>query len=370
MNMKPYSITKLRNILKRNQFLYFLKQELTDIDFKKYKKEMVGSSIKSKAKIQAEMALIKNYWKCKPLHYIRYQLYNKHLSDEELLDYIPPYFHYNFYNAQLFKNIDTAFYSDKYNLAKLFAERGIPAPATIAIIRNNHATNFHGAEINLEEIASNLKEGEKLFIKPTNGKGGTDIIVVKRINNKLLLNGEDLGVKKIINTCDKRHCYIVQYGIHQRADINTINPTSVNTLRAITQWRNNRPTMPVCVMRIGRNGKDVDNSHQGGLSIQVDTQTGKLAEFCTSEHGGGKYYTHPDSSVIFNDFYIKEWDMINNSILDFAKKIPEIPEIAWDIAITDNGAEAIELNIGYGITHLQCCCGGLRRILNIYPNNQ
>ena len=74
--------------------------------------------------------------------------------------------------------------------------------------------------------------------------------------------------------------------------------------------------------------------------------------------------------MCFNDFYIKEWDMINNSILDFAKKIPEIPEIAWDIAITDNGAEAIELNIGYGITHLQCCCGGLRHILNIYPNNQ
>ena len=36
---------------------------------------------------------------------------------------------------------------------------------------------------------------------------------------------------------------------------------------------------------------------------------------------------------------------------------------------TPNKIEMIELNLGYGIAHLQCTCGGMRRILDIYPKN-
>ena len=123
-------------------------------------------------------------------------------------------------------------------------------------------------------------------------------------------------------------------------------------------------------MRIGRDGKDVDNSHQGGISVQIDVNTGEMNQYAHEEHGYDKIYeSHPDSGFIFKGFKIKEWDSIKKNILDYAAKLAEVKEIAWDIAIVDKGIVVIEINIGYGLDHLQCCCGGLRRILNIYPKN-
>lgn len=40
-----------------------------------------------------------------------------------------------------------------------------------------------------------------------------------------------------------------------------------------------------------------------------------------------------------------------------------------NIFVTQNGIQAIEMNFRYGIDHLQCTYGGMRRVLNVYPNN-
>lgn len=361
-------IKLIRKKLKHNQFIYFSNLRLTNKDYNKYRKDMANSNIKSKKQIKREMDLIQDYWKCKPLHYIRYQLYNKQLSEEELLDYIPPFYHYNFYNEQLYQHTNRSFYSNKINLYNIFSERDIPTPKILAIIHNHKIYDLKKNILNINDILSKINDGEKIFFKPVNERGGIGIFTIKKLDNRLILNGQEINMSEIVKLCGNKHIYIIQKGIIQRSDLSKINPTSVNTLRAITQWKNGEIILPVCVLRIGRNGRDIDNSHQGGISIQVNVKNGELAEYCTSEHGGEIFYKHPDTGIVFKKFKIEKWDEIKTSIINFAKKIPELPEIAWDIAITDDGAEAIELNLGYGITHLQCCCGGLRQILNIYPD--
>lgn len=359
--------TSIYKTLKRSQWVYFMKIRLFDQDYRRAKREMRGA-LKSTEQIKREMKLVKAYWHCEPLHYIRYELFNKKLSDEELLDYIPPYYHYNFYTSNFYKNIDKQLYNNKLELFKLFRERMIPTPEVLACYQGGRLLDLQNHEISLDKLLVGFADNDKLFFKPANGQGGIGIVVSHVQNNRLYYQQQPFTMESIRKMLKDRQ-YILQKGLVQRSDISSINSSSVNTLRVITQWRNGKPFMGVAVMRIGRNGKEVDNSHQGGISVRVNIDNGQLYRAATAEHGGGIYLCHPDSGVVFENFKIEGWSDIKNTILSYVEKFPELEEIAWDVAITDNGVEIIELNLGYGLSHLQCCCGGMRRILNIYPQD-
>lgn len=359
--------TKIYKYLKRNQFIYFTIYKLFNKEYKQYKK-LLKYSKKTKEQIEYEMKLVADYWKCRPLHYIRYELFNKDLTNEELLDYIPPYYQYNFYNDKLYGHLNRNQYNNKLNLYKLLKARNVETPEVIAIYEYGTLKHLLGTAINIEEVLSLLSVGDKLFMKPVYGKGGNGIVVVKKKDNGYYIKDSKVTSGDICDSLAKNDVYVFQKGIIQRSDISNISPDSVNTLRVITQWRNGSPHLSVCVMRIGRNGNDVDNSAQGGVSVRVDENTGELYEFAFAEHGGGCFKRHPDTGFVFKGFKLENWDFIKQSILEYALKFPELVEIAWDIAVVDGKPLAIELNMGYGIDHLQCTCGGMRRVLKVYPN--
>ena len=187
----------------------------------------------------------------------------------------------------------------------------------------------------------------------------------------VLLNKKPVySTRDIVRVLDRQSIYVVQQGLVQRDDMNAINASSVNTLRVITQVRDGKNVMPVCVMRMGRNNSYVDNSAQGGLSVEIDTATGAFAQSAYAEHGtpvGKKYDSHPDSGVVFAGKSIEGWGDIKEQILSAAGKLPGLSDIAWDIAITGGGISVVEINSGYGIDHLQCVCGGMRKRLGVFP---
>ena len=80
--------------------------------------------------------------------------------------------------------------------------------------------------------------------------------------------------------------YIVEENIIQSDQFMSINSSSVNTIRTIVQQERKKMVIKTCILRMGRNGKEVDNSAQGGISINIDVNTGALAERATAEHGG------------------------------------------------------------------------------------
>ena len=64
-----------------------------------------------------------------------------------------------------------------------------------------------------------------------------------------------------------------------------------------------------CILRMGRNGKEVDNSAQGGISINIDVNTGAFAERATAEHGGENITLHPDSGFKFLGTKADNWGL-------------------------------------------------------------
>lgn len=370
MNFREF---KLYHWLRKNQFLFFLKRRLLNGPYKRALKRMNTSPLtKSKKQIKQEMQLVADYWHCKPYHYVRYGLFDREISIEDLLDYIPPYYIYNFHNKPLSQEVKLKLgdIDSKLDLYRLFNSRGIQTSKVKAVLSNrklydpddvNHA-------LRLEDLFMDLDWGRKLFFKPVKGEGGDGIVMIEKISDtQVKCNDKLIDIFNVFEVLNNQEEYVVQEGIIQRSDIAKINPSSVNTLRVITQWRDGSVVIAVCVLRMGRGGKFVDNSHQGGLSVLVDKESGVLAGLASMEVSEDKLDRHPDSGVLFHGYKIEDWTSTKSQILAMASKIPEVQELAWDIAIEDSGALAIEINYGYGIDHLQCCAGGMRRVLNIYP---
>lgn len=88
--------------------------------------------------------MVADYWKCDPAHYVRYGLFNKLLSQEELLDYIPAYYYYNFYLSPQLKEVNRKIYDDKLQLYYLFQRHHIATPEVLAVVHHGRLCEPEG----------------------------------------------------------------------------------------------------------------------------------------------------------------------------------------------------------------------------------
>jgi hypothetical protein len=362
-------MSNIKRLLKKNRFLFFIYKKMTDSDYRSnYRDYLAGQRSKPKEKVQKEMQQIKEFWKCDPMHYFRYRLYEKELTYDELIDYVPAYYFYNYHMDSLYGDSDLSITESKILMREYFITKGIRTPESIALIRKGVIYGNNNERLSFSHFAGLILTStvNTFFVKPDKGRGGHGIFTIRKLNGKLY-DGNSLIEEKyfLSRTGDKD--FLVQEGIIQRDDLSAMNASSVNTLRVVTQCLNNACRISVVVIRIGRNNSFVDNSSQGGLSVNVDIETGALSKYAYTEHNMERFERHPDTNFVFEGFKLRDWEKIRQSILEFAHKTPEFPEIAWDIVVHKDGISAIEINVNYGIDHLQCCTGGMRRKLNINP---
>lgn len=362
-------LSEIRKKVKKNRFIFFTYKKMTDHDYRESLKEYSSGCHKSKEKIRKELQQIKDFWKCDPMHYFRYRLFEKDLTYEELIDYVPSYYFYNYHMEGLYGSSDTLVTESKIWMRQFFLERGIDTPISVATVLKGNITGITGEHLSWEKFQDILhaSRAEAFFVKPDRGRGGKGIFTIKKIDGQLCDDNNNLLEEWSFLRKVKQDDFLIQEGIIQRSDLKRINSYSVNTLRVVTQRSGNDYRIPVVVLRIGRNKSFVDNSTQGGISVNVDVETGVLARYAYTEHTTERFDRHPDSGFIFEGFALRDWEKVTSEIKKYASKTPEYPEIAWDIVMLENGIIAIEINLQYGIDHLQCCTGGMRRKLNINP---
>ena len=324
---------------------------------------------KPKSLIKEEIRKCKKFWKCFPLHYYRYDLYriDKELSDNELINYIPEYFFYNIFL--------TSFETDKYNI--LFGDknvteqffRGLKIPQTYTLCicmkngyfsSNMEKTNFCNIT---EEIIKN--KYERIFVKPSNAKGGSGIYVFNRTESgKYYANQKDEFNEDFLNNIVKTGDYLIQPGIVQDQFLSKIYEHSVNTLRILTENKNEKIRILCSTLRMGRDGKQVDNSAQDGIFVKIDNQKGTFEDYATSETC--EYFeTHPNTGFLFKGNILDRWSEIKELVITCAKKIPQFIYIAWDVLLTRDRILILEANTGFCLDHYQIAYGGLREVFSI-----
>lgn len=363
---KIYTYIRLRFSELKHRIFYPKRYDKMIIAIKKYK-NCPASMKKNKYQIKREIKLLKDYWGCYPLHYYRYELYKKEkeLSDEELLDYIPEFFFYRLFLPK-FEDKRYNFLIEEKNITDTyFRGLGIKTANTLAKVIKGSLYNSAMENEKPENFITEIKKKgiQKVFFKPVDGQGGYGIDIFSLIEDEYLTKeGIKLTEEYISNL---KNDYIIQEKLEQSEKLNKIYPNSINTLRIATENINGNIRILCATLRIGRDGKEVDNSAQGGIVLGLDVNTGEskknaITELCE------KYYSHPNTNFQFGEFKIENWSETMEIIKKLARKIPYFRYLGWDIVLSSKEEIiAIETNLSFGIDHYQIPLGGLRKIFKI-----
>lgn len=189
-------------------------------------------------------------------------------------------------------------------------------------------------------VMVNSEEDKDAFAKFIEGKSD---FIVKPVDGT---HGD--GVKKMaavmesFDECKELMPYLAEERIIQVEAMSSLNPSSVNTIRAITFVDGDKVTLIAAYLRMGRDGI-VDNFCNGGMLTPVDIETGIIP--CPAVDGeNNAYSTHPVTGKSIVGFQVPQFDEIRKMVLDAATFVPEVRYVGWDVAISEKGPCLIEGN--------------------------
>lgn len=187
----------------------------------------------------------------------------------------------------------------------------------------------------LDEFASFLDGQEFFFAKPSRGTCGNGIEKLKTADFPEL--------EKLQSYLKEKNLNVLEETLSQHPEIARLHPSSVNTMRIVTDRVGDTVHIAYIVLKIGRGNGFCDNSGQGGVICRVDEKTGKICSVATDDYFN-IYETHPDTGIRFEGYQLP---MVPEAI-SLAKKaslvVPEICHVGWDVAITPDGPVLIEGN--------------------------
>ena len=188
-------------------------------------------------------------------------------------------------------------------------------------------------ECSYDEYIEFLDKHPIFMAKPNDGLCGHDIEVVnssgldrKLLFNKLLSNGQNLLEEKIV----------------QCSEISSIYPNSINTIRVVTVNRNDEVSVPFVAIRIGNNGKVVDNFNSGGMFTVIDDD-GYIKKPAIDKENN-VYEKHPMTGTSIVGFKIPKYKQIIKQCKQMALVVKEVGYVGWDMTVTDKGIDVVEGN--------------------------
>lgn len=209
-----------------------------------------------------------------------------------------------------------------------------------------------------------------------------DYNIISDIDAELLICGHDdliikptvggssgRGVERFIKTEEGRFppplsmSYLMNYGndfclqetISQSAFMSFFCKSAVNTMRLVTyrSVKDDRVMLSAGILRIGKEGQFVDNTHSGGRYVKIDIKTGQIGNIlynlerqkCSEKWNGVDFKN--------NTFIIPNWDEIVDFTISIGERILHHRLLALDIALDENNHPIlVEYNIGgfsYGL---------------------
>ena len=261
--------------------------------------------------------------------------------------YIPMDFSYTFLHPY-FNNTPFTYAFDDKNMYDLYFH-DISMPRTICRIVDNVFLDANYSRITQEEALALCRKEGRVIVKPANftANSGRGIIVY---------DGEKDNDHEWVKS---RNC-IVQELIKQHSDMASLHNDSVNTIRIVTFYEENRGASVLgAVVRMGANGSVVDNASSGGLFCGIHDD-GKLTKYGYTRQG--KHFASHPNGIVFENCRIPNYNACKEMALLLANRFVKVAKIiAWDLAIDEKGKPLlIEINLPYsGIDLMQISIGPL-----------
>lgn len=201
---------------------------------------------------------------------------------------------------------------------------------------------------NLEGILTMLERKGKLAMKPSSGTHGDGFYCLAYEDGKYTVNGEETTADQLWQIIAQRKSfYVITEYINMHPMLKAIYPKSVNTVRVmVINSHGYDPKIMQTYMRIGSSTTGfTDNVGYGGICVMVDSETGELHDPETiTEHRFHPCPVHPDTGTPIAGF-LPNWQEIREKVLDICRYLGELEYLGFDIAITEEGFQVIEINI-------------------------
>ena len=141
----------------------------------------------------------------------------------------------------------------------------------------------------------------------------------------------------------KKQGTLLEELIVQCEEMRRLNPSSLNSVRVATVYRDGRMKILGAALRCGSGGSCIDNYCNGGYAAKVDPETGTvISDGCNIANR--RVSRHPDTGVYFHGFTIPHWDKVLDMLNSAVKKVDGVGYVGWDVAIREDDAVLIEGN--------------------------
>lgn len=183
-----------------------------------------------------------------------------------------------------------------------------------------------------------------VIAKPVRGEQGKGVLKIEGI--------ESLEYKELLEQL-RNTPFVLEELIVNSPEIFAINPSSLNTIRAYTLVKKDGRTEILAIMlRVGKAGSHVDNRGSGGVGYNFDVETGICVDYGRDKKNN-PYIYHPGSNVQMIGYKLPRFDELKKLIVEMSQSVPSARFVGWDIAITPEGFDLVEMNCPGGHDFLQ-----------------
>lgn len=201
-----------------------------------------------------------------------------------------------------------------------------------------------------EDLRAFLAKHPRVIAKPAAGEGGAGIAVydAAEVDDVSAWHAELI----------ERDQTLLEQVLEQHDDLNAVYPDSVNTVRMIT-YRDPQGELHVIasVLRIG-NGAVIDNFASGGMFTMLDDEG--VALYPAVDKQSNIYRQHPVTGTTIQGLRVPFYDQVVEMVAEASKRLPSVPYVGWDIAITPDGPALIEANHNSSVFQMKPSASGIR----------
>lgn len=197
-----------------------------------------------------------------------------------------------------------------------------------------------------DEIEKFFKDNKEVFykqVKSTKGKGIKKLFFYKEEDKHFLKEA-----------FDNQEEFVLEEIIKQHSLLQKINPYAVNSLRVNSILGKDGEVRILNVsLKISTDYSYIDNLSTGGFVYPVNLETGSIDKTGISYYDSMCPRIHPITKEEIVGIKIPFFEELKNEIRILSKKFPDFRYLGWDIAITEEGFDIIELNVSPGTKLLQ-----------------
>jgi hypothetical protein len=195
-----------------------------------------------------------------------------------------------------------------------------------------------------------------LVVKPTHGSEGKGVRIIRfhpREQNLCLLDGNAVDMetlcKSLLRESKTSNRQMVTAWVGNAPYAEKLYPHTPNTLRVLMMRdiSTNAPFVAAAAQRIGvKKSEPVDNFTLGGLSAEVDLDTGILSAASSKPSNGqlNWYDVHPETGATIKGVAIPGWANIKEKLKGIMDEIPWVDYVGWDLLVKDDGLKILEGN--------------------------